>query len=133
MPLKTNKIQGGRGAISDRSVRQLYSAYKSSAKERRLYFNLTYKHFWDLVIGDCFYCGQPPTRPIRGWNHKTKNVIRDFYSGIDRVDNHIGYDLDNCVSCCLRCNRMKMDMTLEEFFDKIRRIYYLHIRAREEE
>jgi len=38
-----------------------------------------------------------------------------IYNGIDRVDNSLGYVKENCKSCCFRCNKIKRDMSLEEF------------------
>ena len=37
------------------------------------------------------------------------------YSGIDRVDSNIGYEINNVVSCCNICNRAKSNMKLDEF------------------
>lgn len=52
----------------------------------------------------CFYCGEEST-------------------GIDRVDSSKDYLMDNCIPCCIKCNRMKMDKTFEEFIDQINKIY----------
>jgi len=46
-----------------------------------------------------------------------------IYNGIDRVDNAIGYLTDNCVACCKVCNRAKLQMSKNEFFDHIKKIY----------
>ena len=51
-------------------------------------------------------------------------AYKDFlYNGIDRKDNNIGYIIENCVSCCGICNRMKMDMSYDDFLNHIRLIY----------
>ena len=31
--------------------------------------------------------------------------------------------MDNCVTCCYRCNYMKSNMSTEEFLDQIKAIY----------
>jgi hypothetical protein len=45
------------------------------------------------------------------------------YSGIDRLDNNIGYVSGNCVPCCSVCNYAKRDMTVDQFKNWIKRIY----------
>ena len=45
------------------------------------------------------------------------------YNGIDRVDNKIGYELDNCVSCCIKCNKAKSYFGQDEFLNHIKKIY----------
>jgi 5-methylcytosine-specific restriction endonuclease McrA len=44
-------------------------------------------------------------------------------SGIDRIDNTLGYNIENCVSCCKDCNRAKSDKTLNEFKEWITNLY----------
>ena len=36
-------------------------------------------------------------------------------NGIDRVNNEIGYKLDNCKPCCKHCNYVKGDLSIEDF------------------
>ena len=43
--------------------------------------------------------------------------------GIDRKDSSKGYTLENCVSCCDICNRMKMQMSENTFLNRIEQIY----------
>jgi hypothetical protein len=35
--------------------------------------------------------------------------------GIDRIDNSQGYSIENCVPCCMVCNRAKGILSLEDF------------------
>ena len=83
-----------------------YSQYKSNAKARAYSFNLTYEEFCTFWQQPCFYCD--------GDIHTV---------GIDRIDNTLGYSLDNIVSCCGLCNQMKMDLPLDTFLQQIKRIY----------
>ena len=46
-----------------------------------------------------------------------------IYNGIDRVDNLMGYTLNNVVACCKNCNTMKKDLNKEEFLNIITLIY----------
>ena len=46
------------------------------------------------------------------------------YSGLDRVDNSIGYILENVVPCCVTCNSMKMAMSYNEFITHLRAMLF---------
>lgn len=45
-----------------------------------------------------------------------------FAHGIDRVDNSVGYTIENCVPCCTSCNFMKGKMTKDDFIEKVSQI-----------
>lgn len=89
---------------------------KSYAKNKNFEFHLTKKEFEILSIQNCFYCNAPPANVCRA---RCNNG--DFtYNGIDRVNNLLGYVIDNCVTCCLKCNRMKSDMSISDFIQRCR-------------
>lgn len=75
------------------------------AKARGYQNELTFEQFKELSLRNCFYCGALPRKNARG-------IVRN---GIDRKDNSIGYLMDNCVTCCLWCNRTKSTRSSEEF------------------
>lgn len=79
-----------------------FNQYKSSAKFRKLTFNLTLEQFSKIIKEPCFYCGSIP----------------ELKNGIDRKLNDVGYELYNCVSCCKRCNFMKHTENSIEFIQK---------------
>ncbi len=54
---------------------------------------------------------EPPTNTCAS-RHSNGDFV---YNGIDRLDNALGYTLDNCVPCCKRCNQAKNNMGLKEF------------------
>ena len=57
----------------------------------------------------CYYCGS-----------EIETV------GIDRVDNKIGYEFDNCVPCCGLCNKMKNSYNSKKFVEHCKKIsFYL--------
>lgn len=58
--------------------------------------------FWNQP---CSYCGS-----------EIKTI------GIDRVDNSIGYSMNNSVSCCIICNRMKRNYKVEEFINHCKKV-----------
>ena len=107
--------------------RQAFAGCKSSARKRDISFDLTFHEFLTIIKQECFYCGIAPSRSLRAYNTSTKESIVVSRSGIDRLDNDQGYVIENCVPCCMRCNTMKMNMPLEEFFERVSRIYHLHI------
>lgn len=85
---------------------KLFNNYKSSAKVRGKYFNLTQKDFnFIFASGKCFYCGV-----------KTNSI------GIDRVNNLEGYTINNCVPCCKICNLGKLTQTKDEFLQMRERL-----------
>ena len=69
-------------------------------------------HFFKKFIqNSCIYCGIE--------HSMESNTFK--YNGIDRLDNTIGYEPDNCYTCCKLCNRAKSDLTQEEFTSWISR------------
>lgn len=93
--------------------------FKKKAKERGLSWNLSFDQVKEYITKDCHYCSSPPfsTRfSRRPWNSKIK------INGIDRKNNSIGYEPENCVTCCGVCNRGKSSMKYEDFIEYINRI-----------
>lgn len=109
--------QRARSKKGETPLNALYNDYRSGAKRRGLEFSLTKEQLFTLVTGNCFYDNEPPS--------KIKRTLVDsiMYNGIDRVDNSKGYTIDNVVTCCWECNRIKLDMSKDTFLDKIRKIY----------
>lgn len=79
-----------------RSLKGKYRDYKNSSQYRNIPFNLTFKQFETFWEALCFYCGI-----------EIKTV------GIDRVDNSVGYQMDNCVPCCKDCNYAKCNVSFD--------------------
>lgn len=82
-----------------------YSKYKSGAKRRQLEFKLTLNQFKKYWRQPCHYCG---------------DSIRTI--GLDRIDSSIGYNIDNIVPCCPKCNWMKMTQGYDEFIEHCKKI-----------
>lgn len=91
----------------------LYRTYKYHAKLRKLSFDLTREKFKELTSSNCYYCNIKPSR-----EQKSRTTVY-ICNGIDRVDNHKGYEVNNCVPCCRRCNSIKMGISK----DMIEKIY----------
>lgn len=102
---------------------ETYKNYKRAAKKRGHSFKLSKSEFYILLSGSCWYCGSEPNMTWKG----TKRTIIDTstfrYNGVDRVDNNLGYDIDNVVSCCKFCNNAKNTLTDSEYLDNIIRVY----------
>lgn len=95
---------------------QLMRRYNRDATRRGVSFGLCVEEFSRIITSHCEYCGQPPTNEF-GSSFKLK------YSGIDRVDNSVGYITGNCVPCCKTCNYAKASMKVHEFEDWVTRVY----------
>jgi hypothetical protein len=87
---------------------------------------MEFNDFKTMVLSQCYYCH----------HFKDSETI-----GIDRINNSIGYEKDNCVPCCETCNMMKhmyhplffiklckiisgFEMPTEEFYKKWN-MYYI--------
>lgn len=81
-------------------------SYKRSAEQRDIDWLLTEEQFKMFWRKSCSYCG---------------DIIETI--GIDRIDSNKPYEIDNCKSCCSECNRMKMELSEENFLKMIKKIY----------
>jgi hypothetical protein len=86
--------------------RTAWYTYQMGARKRGLTFDLPRRQFDDLITDNCCYCGSSP-EPI---------------NGIDRVDNKRGYESDNVVTCCSKCNEWKRADGLYAFLERARAI-----------
>jgi len=100
-------------------------SYKSGAKKRNLIYDLTFDCFLKLTSGNCFYCGIKPNKISKAGFHEY------IYNGIDRVNNSIGYTIENTVSCCSLCNKAKRDLDYDIFKTWIERVSIYQSEKRE--
>lgn len=101
------------------SSRFVFNTYKCNAVQRGYDFSLSFEEFLRLASMPCHYCNECPSNECL----VRKNANGSFiYSGIDRVDNNVGYCAANVVPCCARCNRAKNKSTLADFLSWISRI-----------
>ena len=85
-----------------------YCTARAAAKRRNISFELTQAEFNTIVSQPCFYSIQ--------WDASVR-------SGVDRKDNSIGYNKDNCVPCCGKHNLMKNDIFTAEQAKEVARKY----------
>ncbi len=106
----------------------LFGAYRHNAAKKKREFGLLKEDFKKIVTSNCYYCGDPPKRVIS----QLRTFGEFIYNGIDRVDNRIGYILNNCVPCCTTCNKAKLTMSKEEFLLWIKRVYDYQNRSQQD-
>lgn len=118
MATKKNTLPNGLAGFN-----KIFYGYLKSAEIKGLQFSLSREEAKKIFEGDCYYCGQKPVKESFAYNGKQKPKSFGYlYNGIDRVDNSIGYVLENCVSCCTACNLAKRNMPQKEFIDWARRV-----------
>lgn len=62
---------------------------------------LSFNDFMILNQQNCYYCNSQP------YNHLKSKIATFSYNGLDRKDSSKGHTVDNCVPCCIICNRGK--------------------------
>lgn len=110
---KHRRLENGEAIIND-----CYGNYKRNAARKNYEFSLTKEIFAELILSDCFYCGKAPsTLKKTEWDCL-------WINGIDRVNNNLGYTVDNCVPACSVCNYMKKSTNCDEFINQCKNIYF---------
>lgn len=123
---KYNRCSKCNSISNDFFVNSMYSAYKESAKNRKIEFNLSGEDFQKLINLNCIYCGQEPEERNYKTYDKSGNEKEPYtgkVNGIDRIDSSKGYEIDNCVPCCKKCNIMKGTLSYRDFKQQISKIY----------
>lgn len=115
----------GRITLSDNTTlpvgwSEVVMDYKVGAKRRGYKWELSIDEAYALLAGDCHYCGASPQNSRLVDRSKTRRII---YGGIDRKNPRLGYNTNNCVPCCARCNMIKRAMTYKEFLDFIKAVH----------
>jgi hypothetical protein len=99
----------------------VWMSYRHGAKKRGYNFEISRDEFLKICKMNCHYCGDSPNMKRKS---RTKGKVPEFlYNGVDRVDNEIGYILENVVPCCSFCNRIKLDRKLEDFVNQVKKIH----------
>lgn len=118
----SNKSKAAALRISGEHVasRQAWSKLNANARSRNLSCTIEFEDFIRVSKLPCYYCNQEP----EGGYWENSSYKKDWHeafisNGLDRYDNSIGYELNNVVPCCIRCNRAKNDMSLSEWKEKI--------------
>lgn len=106
-----------RNKYTFRPIAYHYNVYKQNAKRRNYDFELTLAEFESLVTKNCVYCNSAP--------RQFKTARGDIsITGLDRIDNNVGYLIGNVVPCCTFCNIGKRHMSAAEWLQIIENIRY---------
>jgi hypothetical protein len=93
--------------------RFIYNELKNH-RNKNVEFKISFEEFKEVIKdAKCHYCNVPLVyhEHSRDWG---KQLTRAHQ--LDRKDNDKGYTIDNVVTCCWTCNRLKSDaFTYEEF------------------
>lgn len=89
-----------------------FKNYKRNAKNRNLNFELSKEDFINITSQKCYYCG----------SFSSVSPTGEQYNGIDRINSSKGYYKDNIVPCCSICNKMKLDLSQQDFLYQIKKI-----------
>jgi len=108
------------------SFNELLGSYRREASKRKLAWRIDVELFKQLTKGRCTYCGAPPS--ASGRSRTTTGHYR--YNGIDRVNNSIGYEPGNSVSCCCHCNRAKRALDIDIFLAHALKIHAFWIQEK---
>lgn len=88
-----------------------YKIYQNNAKHKDRNFDLTENEFCEITSKPCTYCGE-----------YSDTYNGELFNGVDRIDSDLGYSIDNCVPCCTTCNRMKLDLNVNNWISKMSQI-----------
>jgi 5-methylcytosine-specific restriction endonuclease McrA len=93
-----------------------YERYRLNAANRGYDFALSREEFSELVAKSCFYCNSSP-------DERTYKKNSAPLGGIDRVNNRMGYTIENSRPCCSTCNRAKGTLKEDDFLRMAKMIY----------
>lgn len=94
-----------------RTDRGRFIAAKHAAKEREKTFTISFEEYQKIISEPCYYCDGKFGKQITTG------------SGLDRLNNSIGYEINNIRSCCWTCNKIKNDsLTTEETMVAVRAV-----------
>lgn len=101
---KVREYKRREGYRYKQSFKGRYAYLKKECKRRKKDLEINVEQYIEIVkLNECHYCGSE--LPKQG-------------SGIDRKDSSIGYLIDNVVSCCYACNKIKNDtLTYNEMIE----------------
>ncbi len=93
--------------------------YECTNPTRRVHtpITLTYEEFVEIIQrGFCIYCGLKMTWTDYFYGESQRKIEFSEAYRLDRKDNSQGYTRENCVVCCISCNKTKSNrFTFEEF------------------
>lgn len=105
-----------RTALWQRVEENRFIVFKQIARRRNLEVTITLEQFKLLLNSPCYY-----------WSSHTKPEVG---SGLDRIDNSLGYHITNVLPCCTKCNISRQDnFTVEEWKVAIEAVELLKLKS----
>lgn len=103
---QNNKIKINKRVIKyHRSPEGRCVLIKAQAKYRGINYELNKDFVNQFWKSECYYCGDDLDIPR-----------------FDRVNSDLGYTENNVVPCCVKCNYMKNDLSVDKFYQHLRKI-----------
>jgi hypothetical protein len=86
-----------------RTPKSRFMRAKTNAKARKKTFTIGLEEYTILIDNPCKYCGC--------------DISEETGSGLDRIDNDVGYEPGNCNPCCKDCNRRRHRSMAADVFE----------------
>lgn len=97
--------------MNAQAITTKYRGYIRRTNKMNIPFDLSYEDFERMTTDACYYCGT-----------KVSNGTNDKLLTIDRVDTTQGYSVDNCISCCYECNKLRSNRNQIDFLFQVFKI-----------
>lgn len=130
--LRASNLRSGKSTscgckVRERSIDAVWVSILASLRCRGFDCHITLPQLKVLAKFPCVYCGKEPSNIHRlrysvDGKQQTDPTLEIRWSGLDRIDSSRGYICGNIVPCCNRCNCMKNNMPLDDFFALLDRI-----------
>lgn len=114
-----------RQSPKERGITEVIRTYKKRAEKNGWPYALTREEFKSFIFDRCYYCGTSESNyfSVTKVKRSHRYTWRLSYMGIDRIDSEKGYTVTNCRTCCIKCNKMKLNHTSDEFKEHVQRVY----------
>jgi hypothetical protein len=91
-----------------------WECIQRSAKPKGLKIEITKEDVARMCVQLCYYCGEDPGET-------------GVTFGVDRVDNSVGYTVENSVTCCSVCNYAKKDLHVMDFIQAMCNVGHMSV------
>jgi len=99
--------------INENKIKSKYSNHKRNAMSHNITYGLSFDEFRFLKLNNCYYC-EIESYLLKYYAYYME--VKTPWMTIDRKDPKGGYVINNCVSACFLCNKLKSNIfTAQEF------------------
>lgn len=91
-------------------------------------FTITFEDWLELTQKNCHYCNGEPRNIINAFSKKDGAAAESIkngdyiHNGIDRIDSLGKHSIDNVVTCCIICNRAKLNRPVQDFLNHLKNL-----------